>query len=645
MSYGKDKSTRGIKMEKWVDTIYTDGSKYFISNPQAKVGEPIAIYIRIASYAPVEKIIIQYRINGMMIQKKMKKSYMLNGLQYYRVVVLTPEAKLYYSFKIVTANELYYFTQAGIKTYMQDEIYAFKFLFNEKQPSWVENAVFYHLFLDRFYCGNSKISVNTGEYEYLGYKSIGMKEWNQMPLNYDQARCLDFYGGDLEGIIKKISYLKELGITAVYLSPIFSSPTVHKYDTIDFYSVDFHLGGEEALIQLSNLLHKHGIKLILDIAINHVSCENEWFNKSKIYFDEKKGAYNNANAIEREFFFMNDKNLYIGWNSLEQYPKLNYESLKLREIIYQGENSVLKKWLKEPYNIDGWRFDTATEIGRFGTNNVSSELWEDIFKNLKEVNEEIYLFGEEWYDAYEYQQGDKWDGAMNYFGCARPIRQLLGEIDLVDCGTSISKMRERNHYSAEDFRNQIVQYYGKLPWSIQKSQYNVLDSHDCHRLHNNPYITAKKRKMAIILQYSLVGAASIYYGDELDIDGRLDAAEGYRYPMPWKKEKSESFFYFYKKMNELKRNEDAFADGGFKFIGNQDDIVVIARFTQESLFLIIASIANASKEISISLDAFIDHEPKMYCEYLEQDVSYRFEGNRLNICIGSEECYIFQIKL
>lgn len=125
---------------------------------------------------------------------------------------------------------------------------------------------------------------------------------------------MDFYGGDLEGIKQKIPYLKELGVTALYINPIFEAPSVHKYDCIDYFHMGRHFGGDEALAELSRALHENGMKLILDISINHTGVEHKWFNRDGVFFDKSQGAYNNPGSVERSFYFFKEgSNEYKGW--------------------------------------------------------------------------------------------------------------------------------------------------------------------------------------------------------------------------------------------------------------------------------------------------------------------------------------------
>lgn len=211
------------------------------------------------------------------------------GLVYWTCELPIIERRTQYHFYIATENCIYFYTQKEITTYLPEHSYDFVLLTDYVQPAWVKDAVFYQIFPERFCNGDPSNDVKTGEYSQDGFPAIHMEHWDDTPLTYEQGHCMDFYGGDLQGIRQKIPYLKELGVTAVYLNPIFYAPSCHKYDCLDYFHVDPHFGGDEALAELSKALHENGMKLILDISINHTGTGHRWFNKDGAYFPKPKG--------------------------------------------------------------------------------------------------------------------------------------------------------------------------------------------------------------------------------------------------------------------------------------------------------------------------------------------------------------------
>ena len=406
-------------MEKWLESVYSDGTAEFVSNPSPKLNETVTVRIRMYADAPVKHVLLRSLPNGAERLDEMHPVKTERGLTYYEAPLRINENRVQYQFYLVCEDVVYFYTQKEITTYVPDHTYDFVLLANYVQPAWVKDAVFYQIFPERFCNGDPANDVVDGEYKLDGWETIQMKDWNAPALTWPESHCVDFYGGDLQGVTQKIPYLKKLGVTAVYLNPIFVAPSMHKYDCIDYFHVDPHFGGDEALAELSTALHDNGMKLILDISINHTGTSHKWFNRDGIYFDKSVGGYNNPDAPERNYYFINEDNTYHGWFGNDNMPTLNYTSQDLRDMIYRAEDSVLKKWLKPPYSIDGWRFDVADVLARNDAVQLADEIWPEITASIKAENPQAYILAEDWGDCAHYMQGGQWDSPMNYYGCGR----------------------------------------------------------------------------------------------------------------------------------------------------------------------------------------------------------------------------------
>ena len=589
-------------MNTWLESIYSDGSCRFVSSPRPEFGETVTVRIRFYEDAPVKAVVLRTMPNGQNLFFDLHEEKREQGFVYWCGELPMWERRMHYHFCLVTENRVYYYNQHGVHTRIPDHSHDFVLLCDYVQPEWVKKAVFYQIFPERFCNGDERNDLQSGELTVNGFPSIRM-DWDADPLEWSEGHCLDFFGGDLQGVQAKIPYLKELGVTAVYLNPIFEAPSVHKYDCIDYFHVDKHFGGDEALASLSQALHENGMKLILDISINHTGAAHRWFNRDGLYFDKSVGAFHNPDAPERHYYFFHEGNTYTEWKGVHDLPTLNYTSDELRDIIYRRPDSVLRKWLRPPYSIDGWRFDVADVFARNGEHQLAHELWPEIRAAIREENPQAYILAEDWGDCAQYLQGTEWDSPMNYFGFGRPVRQLLGENDWFQLDSPT--LRGCNfRLSAEDFEGRVLDHLGRMPHALQENQFNLFDSHDIARLSSDPDVPFEHWQGVVCLQFAMPGCPSIYYGDEAQIGGWFHSIEGCRFPMPWGRDFQNTEAYrMIRTLSHLKTSRKALQEGGFKFLWAKDRIVAVSRFTEEEAFVAVLSTDEQERTITLPLGA------------------------------------------
>lgn len=627
-------------MNKYLRSVYTDGSIYFVSNPLPKKGETIKIRLRALSGNDFKKVILFTKLDGVSIYKDMEVVEQINGLDYFECEVTCYEDELHYMFYIVSDGKLFYYNQKGILDYMPSESYDFRILYDYLQPSWVKGTVFYQIFPERFCNGDTSNDVLDNEYYFEGHPTI-RRDWHDPVGPYHEAYCLDFFGGDLQGIESKIEYLKRLGVNALYLNPIFYAATNHKYDCLDYFNVDPHFGGNAALASLTKALHQAGIKIILDVSINHTGTAHKWFNKEGVFFDKTEGAYNNPQSEERKYYFFKDNNEYKAWFDCESLPTLNYTSSELRSILYKDEYSVVQKWLKPPYNIDGWRFDVADIMARNGIIQLHHEVWPEIRTAIKTCNKDAYILCEDWTDCSEFLKGNEWDSAMNYFGFGRPFREFTGE------GDSFNRRNKELPVcktTSESLKNRIVDYLGRMPYVIQENQFNLFDSHDIGRLHNNPEISYEDYRGCVISLFTMIGAANMYYGDEASLDGD-ETNEGCRHPMPWGtnfEEKDQ--FKLYQTLCHLKTQEDALINGGYKFLDCHDYVFSFIRFNLDEGFITVFSRNDEEVEITLPLKDFGFNLELGSSDIFKNNLKYRIVDDEVKLTVMPHTSLLIKVS-
>ncbi|NOH62325.1 maltodextrin glucosidase [Vibrio sp. RE88] len=493
-----------------------------------------------------------------------------------------------YAFKILMPQRQLWLDAKGLHTRMPPRETHFKFNSKHQPPAWVNKQVFYQIFPDRFCNGNSDISVKTGEYKVSGgTRNVVAKQWGEpVDVSNGNAGC-EFYGGDLHGVEQKLDYLETLGITALYLNPIFAAPSNHKYDTSDYLNVDPHLGSNQHFAELCQQIHQRDMKIMLDAVFNHTSTEHPWFNLQGLH--PEVGAYQGTHSEYRDYYlFEGESRHYEGWKGIKSLPVLNFENSRVRNYIYLGDDAVIKHWLKPPYSIDGWRFDVIHMLGE-GQGAKNNQHYVKAFRQAaKSVNPDCYVLGEHFFEATQWLQGDQEDGAMNYYGFAHPLRALLANLDIAFDPISIS---------VPEFLNWLSEARAKVPWLNQLSQLNQLDSHDTARFMELVKHDPRLFRLAATLLFSYVGTPCIYYGTELGIEGSHDPDN--RRCMPWDEVEHNTYLPFIKQLIEIRKTQPALQEGDFVLLYQDDTSFAYARQLAGQCVIAAFNLGNNVKSLTL----------------------------------------------
>ncbi len=490
-------------------------------------------------------------------------------------VTLNPHnPRFHYRFLLRTEQGVWWYNAAGITrsvpTYHND----FQILPDRSETSWVDDAVFYQIFPDRFAVGPPESSVRSGQHRLDGCPVVA-KKWGELPNVHQGAR--EFYGGNLHGITDKLTYLQdELGVNALYLNPIFTAPSSHKYDVASYHAVDPHFGGDAALIRLREATRKRGMRIILDVVPNHCGVEHPWF----------QDALKDAQAETAEFFtFHKHPEDYESWLGIRSLPKLNYRSAKLKEWMYQKQDSVLRRWLAPPYNLDGWRVDVANMLGRQRADHLGHKVLRGMRQAVKETRPDSYFLGESFFDASSYLQGDQLDATMNYRGFMMPLYHWLTGHDY----HHLSGRDWGDDYPLEtaDMEAQWRNFRASVPWEAARQQFNLLGSHDTPRLLNMVDGDREKAALARHLMFTYPGVPNVYYGDEIGLEGGRDPDN--RRCMPWDPEQWDSdWFEGWKTLINLRRTLPALRGGAYQTLTAQLNTVAFLREAPSSRVVCVA---------------------------------------------------------
>ncbi len=453
-----------------------------------------------------------------------------------------------------------------------------------KTPEWLKGGVIYQIFPDRF-CKSSSSKKATDKGRIIREDWDGVPYWK--PTDEGKVLNNDFFGGNLKGVEQKLDYLKELGVTCIYLNPIFESASNHRYDTSDYEKIDSLLGTEKDFTSLCSAAKKCGIHIILDGVFSHTGDDSKYFNKYKNYGNG--GAYNSEKSPYYKWYkFKNWPDDYDSWWGIKILPEVKEDCPEYLEYI-TGENGIIEKWLKA--GADGWRLDVADELP-------------DIFldrlrQRVKAVKSDSLILGEVWEDASNkisygnrrrYLLGEQLDSVMNY-----PF--LDATIDFV-----VS-------YRTDDFFNRILCVLENYPPQVVSILMNPLGTHDTQRVltilgglsckykdrqwQSEHSLSDEQRAIAIKLlyiasaiQFTLPGVPSIYYGDEAGVEGCKDPFNRTCYP--WGKE-NEELIKWYTFLGSLRKKCPCLYDGEFVPISAALGCIAYARKKDDDLLVIIAN--------------------------------------------------------
>ena len=560
----------------WSHSVHHDGSScYVVAKETISLGSTVKLRVRTGLEAPVESIFVRTNPDGeqhmapLQLAAKDPASCWWEGDIHVRML------RNNYRFLLLTAEGDWWLTAAGMMRYTPTDAMDFRILAHYHSPTWVHDTVFYQIFPDRFADGDPSNNVRDHEYECYG-KPVVARPWGEIPRSIREAGAVEFFGGDLWGIIQHLDYLQDLGINALYLTPVFTSPSNHKYDTVDYRHVDAHFGGDEALIALRNALDERDMRLMLDFVPNHCSSEHPWF----------LAAQADLNAPSAEFFtFYQWPDEYETWLGVRSLPKLNYRSLRLREQMYAGEDSIARHWLKPPFRIDGWRVDVANMLARQGDSQLEHKVGRGLRRAIKSIAPQAYLIGENWYDGSPQLQGDELDATINYRGFSVPLQQWLAGFD-----ASLAwrpGMQDPHMLPTAALADQWRAFIAAIPWQIAAQQFNLLGSHDTRRIQTVVGEDEALERIAAMLLFTFPGTPSVYYGDEIGIGGGGDPDN--RRCMIWDQRAWDSGRRaFYRQCTHLRRSSPALRHGGFQILYAAGETLAFMREAPEERLVVVA---------------------------------------------------------
>ncbi|MDQ2847317.1 MAG: glycoside hydrolase family 13 protein [Actinomycetota bacterium] len=449
----------------------------------------------------------------------------------------------------------------------------FRLVSHDPGPDWALDAVIYQVFPDRF-----ARAANAPAVADIAPDWANPSDWDEQVLATGPGVAQQFFGGDLDGIREHLDHLVELGVSCLYLTPVFPARSNHRYNASSFDHVDPLLGGDDALVRLVTQAHARGLHVIGDITTNHSGDDHPWFTAA---LQAAPGSADRGN------YYLDDAGGYLAWLGVTSLPKLNFSSEALREEVYGRGDSVIARWLRPPFELDGWRVDVANMTGRRGAEDNTAEVARGIRDTVDAVRPGSVLLAEHGHDYTADLVGDGWQGTMNYAGFTRPVWSWLAGTAQVQ-SQFLGVPGGIAHRDAGSLAATADDFAGLVPWTVVQRNWNLLDSHDTPRFSEvtgDPTLTT----VGIGLLFTMPGVPMVFAGAELGLGGVN--GEDSRKPMPWddKSQWDDRRLTTYRELIALRQQVRALRRGGLRWVLADGDVLAYLRETPDERILVVAA--------------------------------------------------------
>lgn len=562
-----------------------DGSPLYVPQQEPTLGETVDVLVRVPTGADVREVHVRTTADGEPRFREATVDRVDGDEVWWRVEVETRNPVSTYRFLLSGRNGPRWLTAAGVVDHDVPDHGDFKLVSYAAPPAWARDAVIYQIFPDRFARSAAADSRPLPDW------AIPC-DWDTPVVGRGPETPHQFYGGDLDGITERLDHLDRLGVNTVYLTPIFPARSNHRYDATSFDRVDPVLGGDAALARLGDAVRARGWRLLGDITSNHTGDGHDWFTAASsdvraperglYYFDEISGCGDSSSARPGP----RREPSYESWNGVPSLPKLNWGSPELRRRFATGDDAPLRRWLRPPHGLDGWRVDVANMTGRRGVDAYTHEVAALLRAVVAGERPDALLMAEHGHDHTGDLDRDGWHGTMNYVGFTDPVWSWLrhgedpvpnflgtpGGVPRRDAGTVLATMNA---------------YRSLVSWRSYVHSWQLLGSHDSARI-RSVVGDAARQEVAAGLLATMPGTPMIFAGDEWGLTG-LDG-ESSRTPMPWHRpqERDAGTFAAYRALIALRHAEPALRHGGLRWLHHDPDTLVFLREAPTGVVLVLA---------------------------------------------------------
>ncbi|MGO4228698.1 glycoside hydrolase family 13 protein [Arthrobacter sp. YAF34] len=560
-----------------------DGSA--LHAPQATVaGAPARLRIRIpAAWGQASRVWLRSMHDGEPRYDSCVELGEADGWAWWEGVMAVTNPVARYRFLIEVGPRYWTLNAQGLFSRDVSDYADFRLTTFRPAPEWLRRGTMYQIFPDRF-ARSDRASAHL------------VPDW-AVPCGWDTTEVegsgpqtpYQYYGGDLRGITERLDHIQALGADVIYLTPFFPARSNHRYDAATFTCVDPLLGGDDALVELVSAAHARGLRVMGDLTANHSGDAHEWFQRA---------LADPASAEAGYYYFNADHTAYESWYGVTSLPKLNWASPGLREKFVLDDDSPVARWLRPPFNLDGWRIDVGNMTGRLGGTDLNHDVARLIANRVREINPDAALLAEATNDAAPDFSGENWHGAMTYSNFTRPLWSwLAGDAGHVNFfGTPLPGP---NRTAAEDFLATHLDLAAAFSWDVRQQNMNALNSHDTARAAT--VMIDGGQRLGALLMFTLPGVPVVFAGDEFGLKG--DNGEYSRTPMPWDDPNRilTDLTADYAALAALRRDQPALTGGGIRWLYARGDALAFVRETGDSAVLVIVARDVAELELAAGM--------------------------------------------
>ncbi len=536
-----------------------DGSPMYVGDEAPAPGSQVIVRCRTAADDPVDHVWIRTTYDAEPTYHPCVETSRDEHTVWWEGRLPVHNPVTHYRFLLASGAEQRWLSAVGIVEHDPPDTFDFRLSSHTPPPDWARDAVVYQVFPDRFARSPAAADRETPEWAVPA-------DWDDEVVfeGFDPRTPLQYFGGDLDGITEHLDHLADIGVSVVYTTPVFPGESNHRYNASTFERVDPLLGGDEAYVRLATAVHERGWRILGDLTTNHTGDTHEWF----------VAARDVPGAPARSFYYFLPDGSYECWMGHGTLPKLNHADPSLRAEMVEGPDSVVARWLRPPYDLDGWRVDVANMTGRLGTLDVNHDVARAVRRTAEAERADAFVIGEHNHDASTDLDGDGWHGTMNYSGFSWPVWSWLRDPD--SPARAFGRPAPAPRRPGASVHRSLREWQGRYGWRATTASWNILGSHDSARIRT---VTGSGdvHRVAAALQFTLPGVPMLFAGDEIGLEGVL--GEDSRRPFPWQHPEAwdEQTFATYAALARLRHEHEALRRGGLRWAHVDDDALVFLR--------------------------------------------------------------------